>query len=84
MKPSAASKWYEIGLELGVGDEDGEFLDSIGTSCENDEDKCFMKMIKDWVRSGSPQVTWRTLLHSLKEHKLQEAVKCVESKLKGE
>ena len=84
MKPSAVGRWYDIGLELGVGDEDGEFLDNIGRSCGDNEDKCFMKMIKKWVRSGSPEVTWRTLLDCLRELEIQVAVNCVESKFLGE
>lgn len=81
VKPSAAGKWYDIGLELGVGDEDGEFLDGIESSCGDDKEKCFMEMIKKWLRSGSPDITWRNLLHCLEVCELQEAVNCVQRKV---
>ena len=83
VKPYAFSKWYDIGLELGVGDEEGELLDDIKSSCD-DKEECFTDMMKRWVRSESPDVTWRTLLNCLRELGLQKAVECVESKLQSE
>ena len=66
-----------------MGDEEGEFLDSIKSSCD-DKEECFTEMMKSWVRSDSPDVTWRTLLNCLSELGLQKAVECIESKLLSE
>lgn len=84
MKPFAYTKWYDIGLELEVGDEDGVFLDQIKNSQENDQER-FMEMIKTWIRSDDlSKVTWKTLLDCLKELKITEAVNRVEHKFQSE
>ena len=84
MRPYAKEKWYDIGLELEVGDDEGKFLDEIKkNNNENDQD-CFLEMIKVWVRSESVNVSWKTLLQCLKEIGLQEAVDSLESKIQGE
>ena len=83
VKPFAFSKWLDIGLELEVGDADGKFLYSIKSSYD-DKEECFTDMMKEWVCSDSPDVTWRTLLNCLRVLRLQKAVESVESKLQCE
>ncbi len=80
--PHVEKKWYEIGLELEIGDEEGVFLDEIKKEHAGSDQECFLEIMKVWVRSKSTSVSWTTLRDCLKELKLQEAVEVLESKSK--
>ena len=59
----ARSKWYNIGLKLGVP---VGTLDSISKAANQNPDDCFTAMIKDWLRNGKPKPTWATVAKALK------------------
>ncbi len=59
---SGRNKWYNIGLKLGV---ESHTLDSIGDRFDDPTD-CLREVIKQWLKGGSPQPTWRALVDALK------------------
>ena len=59
----ARSKWYNIGLKLGISPGT---LDSIGKANNQNPDDCLTAMIKDWLRSGRPEPSWTELAKALK------------------
>ena len=83
VKPFAAHKWDEIGLELEVVDEDGRDLDRIKEECKGDKEDCFKKIMTLWVQSEESTLirTWKVLLDCLRVLNLNEAVQTVESRL---
>ena len=58
----ARSKWYNIGLKLGIS---VGTLDSIKASNQNSDDY-LTAMIKDWLRNGKPKPLWAALAKALK------------------
>ena len=59
----ARSKWYNIGLKLGIS---ASTLDSIGKATNQNPDDCLTAMIKDWLRNGKPKPTWAAVAKALK------------------
>ena len=59
----ARSKWYNIGLKLGISPGT---LDAIENQANQNLDKCFTTMIKDWLNNGKTQPTWAAITHALK------------------
>ena len=59
----ARSKWYNIGLKLGVS---VGTLDSISKAANQNPDDCLTAMIKDWLRNGKPKPTWAAVAKALK------------------
>ncbi len=84
VRPYAKERWYDIGIELEVGDDEGKLLDDIKKRNDRNDLDCFLEMITVWVRSGLTSVSWKTLLQCLRELELQEAVASLESKIQGE
>ncbi len=78
VRPYAEKKWYEIGLELEIGDDEGRFLDEIKSSNAGNDQECFLEITKAWVRSDS--ASWTILKECLKELELHEAVEVLDSK----
>ena len=59
----ARSKWYNIGLKLGIS---AGTLDSISKANNQNPDDCLTDMIKAWLRSGRPKPSWAALAKALK------------------
>ena len=60
---SLRSRWYYIGLELGI---DAGTLEAIKQSNREKCDDCFQEMIQQWLRNDSPDPTWEQLDKALK------------------
>lgn len=58
----ARTKWYNIGLKLGIAPDT---LDSIESTSQN-PDKCITTMIKNWLRDGKPKPTWKAIDEALR------------------
>ena len=65
----ARSKWYNIGLKLGIS---AGALDSIKASSQN-QGECLTAMIKDWLRSGRSESSWGTVAEALKSPMVEYA-----------
>lgn len=59
----ARSKWYNIGLELGI---DAGTLDAIAEDSTQNPDRCFRAMLTKWLRQDSPKLTWTALAVALR------------------
>ena len=59
----ARSKWYNIGLKLGIS---VSTLDSISKANSQNPDDCLTAMIKDWLRNGKPKPSWAAVAKALK------------------
>ena len=55
------TKWFNLGLELGIDEETLKVLKQSSTS----EDDCFRDMLSKWLRTVNP--TWEELLVALKQ-----------------
>jgi hypothetical protein len=64
----ARSKWYNIGLELGIS---AGTLDSIEATCQN-PDKCVTAVIKDWLKN-KPKPSWAAVANALKSPMVEYA-----------
>ena len=83
VKPFAAHKWHELGLELEVGDEKGLALDDIKDKYEGNEE-CFDHMIHLWFKEAdATQLTVGVLLDCLMSLKLNDAVQSLQSNTVG-
>lgn len=67
---SASSKWYNLGLRLGL---QASVLDAITARCMQDPEVCLREMLKEWLKLGDPTPTWRELLKALKSRAVGEA-----------
>ena len=65
---SARSKWYNLGLELGIL---ADTLDVIKENCQNCED-CHIEMLKRWLKRSSPRPTWSALAKALRSLPVDE------------
>lgn len=59
----AMGKWWWIGLELGLNQEE---LERIKTKCANNIDECLAEMIRKWLKTRSLNPNWLTLVDALK------------------
>ena len=59
----ARSKWYNIGLKLGIS---AGTLDSICKATSQNPDDCLTAMIKEWLKNGKPKPSWTELAKALK------------------
>ena len=69
-------RWYDIGIELNI--DVGE-LDIIRQK-HDDPGDCLLEMIKIWLRSISPQPTWKLLAEALRGSILNEVAIAEEGK----
>lgn len=86
VKPFAASQWEELGIALGLADEDnGQLLSEIESKKGENEGKCFMEVVTVWLkRTGKSPKTWETLLQCLVEIEMHDAVRSIQKNiLKG-
>ena len=69
-----ASKWYLIGLWIGVDENE---LDKIEVDNPNESNMCLVKMLKRWLKMVQPKPSWFTIVDALKgvqEGKLAENI----------
>ena len=71
IRPSVASRWEELGIALGLSDDDdGEALDRIQRDRNGDNNLCFNEAMKLWLRSGAVSgplaCTWSKLFDAIK------------------
>ena len=59
---SAAAKWYDIGLELGVSADD---LDTI-KKANDDPKECLREMLRQWLSKVDLEPTWEALIAALR------------------
>lgn len=59
-------KWYDIGLELEIDDND---LDVIKSVNNNDPSKCLVELIKVWLKL---EPTWKALAEALGAQAVRE------------
>ena len=59
---SAAAKWYDIGLELGVT---ADYLDAIKKANDDPQD-CLRELLKRWLSNVDPQPSWEALVAALR------------------
>ena len=57
------NKWKHVGVQLEI--EDAQ-LKSIRSSCETDQQLCFMEVFDHWKGNGNPPYTWTTIINVLK------------------
>ena len=84
VKPFAAHKWYDLGIELEVGDEDGFALDEIRDKHGENKEDCFDRMLSLWLKeANASQLRWEVLLECLKNLKLNDAIQSLQSNVFG-
>ena len=69
VRPVAAEKWEDVGIALGLADDDdGMQLDNIKEEEKGNSNQCFNKLMKLWLRSGADNshCTWAALFTALK------------------
>ena len=59
----ASSKWFNIGLELGLEVSD---LNVINKSSNRDVDWCLLGCLKVWLRGSHPLPTWSAMIKALR------------------
>ena len=64
---SAHSKWYDVGLELGII---ADTLDAIKKDCQSCKD-CYIEMLKQWLRSDL-RPSWSVLADALRSPSVEE------------
>ena len=63
----ARSKWYMIGIELGL---DVDELDAIEANSHHRTDECLSKMLHSWLRQAIPRPTWSKLVEALRSRSI--------------
>jgi hypothetical protein len=58
---SAAAKWYDIGLELGLT---ADYLDTIKKANDDPQD-CLRELLRRWLSGVDPQPSWKALIAAL-------------------
>ena len=59
----ARSDWQDIGIELGLKVTD---LEAIEETNRGNVDKCFSKMLTQWLKRANPPPTWLAMVEALK------------------
>ena len=59
----ARSKWYYIGLELGISPGT---LKAIKKNDNQDPDECLTAMLEYWLNNGKPKPSWTAVADTLK------------------
>lgn len=68
-------KWYDLGLELEVKEED---LDEIRVKYKDDPSDCQREMIKIWLRFVDNPPTWNALAKALRAKAIKEIALAIE------
>lgn len=58
-----ASKWYFIGLWIGVDENE---LDKIAADNQNESNMCLLKTLRMWLKKVQPKPTWSAVIDALK------------------
>ena len=59
---TANPKWYNLGLRLGLHPS---VLDAIRTRCQHNPEECLVEVLKEWLKRGGTEPTWRELARAL-------------------
>ena len=59
----ACCKWYNIGLGLGIPVDS---LDTINLNNQGNCERCYTKMLTEWLRRASPRPTWSVFAEALR------------------
>ena len=59
---SAAAKWYDLGLELGLT---ADYLDTIKKANDDPQD-CLRELLRHWLSGVDPQPSWKALVAALR------------------
>ena len=65
---SARTKWYNIGLKLGIL---ADTLDAISKDKQSCDDR-YTEMLKQWLRRSDPKPTWDALANALRSCSVDE------------
>ena len=82
MIPHAATKWYELGLELLERKYQTE-LDIIEVDTRNDVLTCCRKMFQKWLNTDE-QASWDKVIKALRIFRLNDVASDIEKLLQGE
>ena len=82
MIPHAATKWYQLGLEL-IEQQYQYALDIIEADTPNDVSKCCKKMFQKWFETDK-QASWDKLIKALRIFQLDNVANDVENFLQAE
>ena len=66
LSPQVTSKWYELGLVIGI---DTEILDEYS---RHPPRLCLVEVLEHWLRNNPSAPTWRNVAEALKEIELHE------------
>ena len=78
---TANTKWYNLGLRLGLK---ASLLDTIRSKFQGDPNECLREMLKEWLKlglAGEAGPTWHKLVRALASTAVGEAA--LASKLKS-
>ena len=78
--PSAATKWYELGLQL-LDPKYASELNTIEADGRGDAKTCCRKMFVKWLETDN-SVSWNKVIKSLKAIELNNVASSVENLLK--
>ena len=56
------SKWYNIGLGLGI---ESSTLDATSRNCHHQCEDCLREVLKEWLKQVEPRPTWDALQEAL-------------------
>lgn len=59
----ARSKWYNVGLGLGISVAS---LEAMCSSNQENCERCYTKMLTEWLTRASPKPTWTALAEALR------------------
>ena len=62
MEDIRTTRWYRLGLELGIDQED---MDIIEDDCKRDAEEALRKTLKLWLKTEEP--TWRKMIAALRK-----------------
>lgn len=64
-----SDEYYSFGIFL-LNDKDGHQVRTIRHNHRDDLEEVNIEILEHWLREGGSQVTWRTLVQTLKDMKL--------------
>ena len=64
------NKWKLVGIQLEI--DDAQLKSIRPSSCETDQQLCFMEVFNHWKSKGSPPYTWSTIIDVLKTSSVGE------------
>ena len=61
----ARCQWYDIGIELDLKEST---LDAIETNYQGKVERCFRKVLSEWLSCAMPQPSWGALVKALESN----------------